>query len=226
MKVLITSGATREAIDSVRYITNMSTGETGATIADFFMSQGADVTFVSAGGSVQPRSSRKSFFFEDFKSLNGILKEALQSESFDAVIHAAAVSDYSVVRIETSARILEAPLNEKLDSNEEELTVRLKRNFKILGRLKSYSKNSNLTVVAFKLTNHASPGGKFSAVERLVDECQAHFVVHNDLKLIKGNEYVFEIFNRQKTSIRECHSRMELAQSLYIVLGRANDFDT
>jgi len=37
MKVLITSGGTREYIDDVRVLTNISTGKLGATIANTFL---------------------------------------------------------------------------------------------------------------------------------------------------------------------------------------------
>lgn len=45
-KVLITAGATREAIDPVRYISNHSTGKMGIALAQAMMHHGADVTLV------------------------------------------------------------------------------------------------------------------------------------------------------------------------------------
>ncbi|SVC93802.1 uncharacterized protein METZ01_LOCUS346656, partial [marine metagenome] len=45
-KVLITSGGTREPIDAVRYISNLSSGRTGAAIADHFNDQGWDVYYL------------------------------------------------------------------------------------------------------------------------------------------------------------------------------------
>ena len=47
-KVLITAGATREAIDPVRYITNHSTGKMGYALAKIAMRRGADVTLITA----------------------------------------------------------------------------------------------------------------------------------------------------------------------------------
>ena len=46
-KVLITAGATREAIDPVRYITNHSTGKMGYALATVAARRGAKVTLVS-----------------------------------------------------------------------------------------------------------------------------------------------------------------------------------
>ena len=54
MKILITSGATREPIDQVRFITNMSTGKTGASLAESFAKKGHDVTYLHGQGSHTP----------------------------------------------------------------------------------------------------------------------------------------------------------------------------
>ena len=47
-KVLVTAGATREAIDPVRFITNHSTGKMGFALAHAAMLRGAEVTLVAA----------------------------------------------------------------------------------------------------------------------------------------------------------------------------------
>lgn len=47
VKVLITTGPTREAIDPVRFISNHSTGKMGYAIAEEFCERGAEVTLVS-----------------------------------------------------------------------------------------------------------------------------------------------------------------------------------
>ena len=46
-KILVTAGATREAIDPVRYITNHSTGKMGYALAKMAMLRGAEVTLVT-----------------------------------------------------------------------------------------------------------------------------------------------------------------------------------
>ena len=48
VKVLITAGGTREAIDPVRYIGNRSSGKQGFAIAKAALAQGAEVTLVAA----------------------------------------------------------------------------------------------------------------------------------------------------------------------------------
>ena len=92
-KVLITAGATREAIDPVRFITNHSSGKMGFALAKAAMLRGAEVTVVAAHTDVAPpmfvnvipvRSAR-----EMFDAVTGIAPE------FDIIIKAAAVADYT-----------------------------------------------------------------------------------------------------------------------------------
>jgi phosphopantothenoylcysteine decarboxylase/phosphopantothenate--cysteine ligase len=62
-KVVVTSGATREPIDSVRFISNLSSGRTGAMIAEALAARGFQVTHLSGVESVQaatPRGARLS----------------------------------------------------------------------------------------------------------------------------------------------------------------------
>src|SRR5438876_265410 len=53
-KVLVTAGPTFEAIDTVRGITNLSSGKMGYAIADAAVSLGADVTLVSGPTALAP----------------------------------------------------------------------------------------------------------------------------------------------------------------------------
>ena len=54
LKVLVTAGPTREAVDPVRYITNHSTGKMGYAIARTCVRRGADVTLVSGPSALKP----------------------------------------------------------------------------------------------------------------------------------------------------------------------------
>ena len=53
LKVLVTAGATQEAIDPVRFISNHSTGKMGFALAKTAMQRGADVTVVAAHTSAK-----------------------------------------------------------------------------------------------------------------------------------------------------------------------------
>src|SRR6476619_501295 len=57
LKVLVTAGGTREAIDSVRYVGNRSSGRMGCALAEEAAARGADVTVVAANVGL-PRHPR------------------------------------------------------------------------------------------------------------------------------------------------------------------------
>ena len=97
-KVLITCGPTWVPIDEMRVISNRSTGELGQRLAAGLAKSGARVT-VLEGPVLQPLPVPgvrviKSFFYDD---LSRLLRLELKKKC-DAVIHAAAVSDYRLKR--------------------------------------------------------------------------------------------------------------------------------
>jgi phosphopantothenoylcysteine decarboxylase/phosphopantothenate--cysteine ligase len=69
----------------------------------------------------------------------------------------------------------------KMSSNAETMSIHLTRNFKIVDRLKEYSKNKDIKVIAFKLTSDASIEQRLTAVDKLFKNSNAALVVHNDL---------------------------------------------
>lgn len=182
MKVLVTYGATRENIDGVRFVTNLSSGATGAALAGAFAGAGFRVTCLRGMSSQKPEGSpERDLAFSDFADLDGKLRRLLASGGFGAVVHLAAVSDYSVKRLKAGGR-WSAPGSGKLPSDAPVLTVELKRNFKILDRLKTYAAAGGKRkpfVVGFKLTAGADKARALEAVRRLA---AADLVVHNDLR--------------------------------------------
>jgi phosphopantothenoylcysteine decarboxylase/phosphopantothenate--cysteine ligase len=165
-QVLVTGGATREPIDGIRFISNVSTGQTAATLCDQFSDLGYDVTFLHGTGSQLPQTTTRNLPFTSFGDLDEKLREQLQSTDFVAVVHSAAVSDFSVEDAQPDSKL----------SSRAELTLRLRPNFKILPRLKEYSRNRQITVVGFKLTLNSDPVAR--ALESLSDSVDA--VVANE----------------------------------------------
>lgn len=181
LKVLITAGGTQEPIDTVRVISNLSSGKTGVIISEVLTQQGCDVTLLQAHSSQVPSSQLKVQRFTSFEDLNEKLEAELKNKAYDMVIHAAAVSDYSVESVEIQGKKYPPMSIPKVSSNEEHMSIHLKKNFKIVNRLKDYSQNKDIDVVSFKLTSHASTEEKQLAVQKLFSESSVDAVVHNDL---------------------------------------------
>jgi phosphopantothenoylcysteine decarboxylase/phosphopantothenate--cysteine ligase len=91
-RVLITTGATREEIDPVRFISNRSSGRMGFALAEAARARGADVTIIAgATSAVRPNGVR----VVEALSAEEMLRAALaEFESATIFIGAAAVADY------------------------------------------------------------------------------------------------------------------------------------
>src|SRR3954468_970091 len=100
MNCLVTAGPTYEPLDSVRRLTNMSTGRLGTELANFLTARGHRVTLLIGEQSTWP-GERKAETVQRFTT-TADLHDRLQSlgkEPIAAVFHAAAVSDFTFGKI-------------------------------------------------------------------------------------------------------------------------------
>jgi phosphopantothenoylcysteine decarboxylase / phosphopantothenate---cysteine ligase len=212
LRVLVTSGGTSEPIDGVRVLTNTSTGATGALIADHFRRCGHEVLLIRAATAEPAKLVGAEETFTSFADLDSILAKRLAAENFDAVIHAAAVSDFTVDGIEVNG-VAQRPGAGKIPSTAAP-TIRLRRNPKLLDTLRTRSRNPKLQVVAFKLTRDADTAAKRAAVESILNTGAAEFVVHNDLSQRGVNgAFPAEIWRNGGIAER-CTDRASLATTL------------
>ncbi len=172
MRILVTSGATREPIDAVRFLSNVSTGRTGALLADALAHHGHAVTLLHGEAAVRPATASPvaTEAFSSTENLQAQLRRLLGTGNYDAVIHAAAVSDYRPV--ETCGG--------KLTSYAPELTLHLVPTPKLLPALKHYAPRP-LKVIGFKLTAGADAEGRSVAVAKLFAAGTVDAVIHNDM---------------------------------------------
>ena len=96
-RVLVTAGATMEAIDPVRYITNHSTGKMGYAVAKMAMLRGAKVTLVTGSASVEPPLFVEVVKVSSAKEMYEAVTEV--SDEQDIIIKAAAVADYRPMQV-------------------------------------------------------------------------------------------------------------------------------
>lgn len=182
IKVLITGGGTSEAIDDVRTITNGSTGKTAARLADFFIDCGFQVTALVANNAVKPMLNCTLKTFTSFSDLESLLNSELKN-NYDYVIHAAAVSDYSIKN----------PVAGKISSDTETLTIQLVRNKKLIDTIKE---KSDSKLIGFKLTSTNDEAEVLAKVEKLFAQAGCDFVVQNDWNQIKMGTHIFNLFTK------------------------------
>lgn len=171
MKILVTAGATREPIDAVRFLSNTSTGSSGAKLADTLAARGHTIALLRGEGAAAPNVVSDTETFSTTENLRACLQRRLAGGDFDAVVMAAAVADYHP----------EAAVAGKIVSDAESLTLRLVRNRKILPKLKSLSPRPIL-VVGFKLTVGADAAARRAAVADQFAKGGVDLVVHNDVE--------------------------------------------
>lgn len=131
-KVLVTAGATREAIDPVRYITNHSTGKMGFALAEAAAYRGAEVTLVYGKTEAEfPMFVKPVSIFSAEDMFNAVTSAAPEQ---DIIIKAAAVADYRPAEI----------ADEKIKKSDSELSIKLERTKDILGHLGEHKRDGQI----------------------------------------------------------------------------------
>lgn len=121
--VLVSAGATQEALDPVRYLTNHSTGKMGCAIAEAAMLRGAEVILVCGAVSAKLPPFVK------------VVRGVSAREMFDAVVQYAPQADY-IFKAAAVADYTPADYSDdKMKKNDGELSIPLKRTQDILAWL-------------------------------------------------------------------------------------------
>jgi phosphopantothenate---cysteine ligase (CTP) len=209
MQILVTAGNTLVPIDRVRCLTNIFTGRTGAriawaahesahTVALLTSRPGALAELADAGQQKTEQVAVRTY--STFKDLERLLETALRRDKPDAVIHCAAVSDYSVGGVyapvpgthfvpehghwETSANPPPAMADRragKLKSDEPELWLRLMRTPKLIDRVRS-DWDFRGVLVKFKLEVDVSDERLLNIAEQSRRQSAADLMVANTLE--------------------------------------------
>jgi phosphopantothenate--cysteine ligase len=189
LEILITSGGTQCPIDDVRSIGNFSNGTTGALIAEEFLSEGYKVHFLYGKGSARPfrrnltlnpekefeeektrleevynkfhkyKDLLEEYPYITFSDYHNSLKDLLTKRQIDAVVLAAAVSDYG-----TEKR------TGKISSDKDKLIIELTKNPKVINFVKQW--RPEVYQIGFKLLSNVS-------ADKLAEVAYAHGRLNN-----------------------------------------------
>lgn len=97
LRVMVTAGPSREALDPVRYISNRSSGKMGYAIAQAAQKRGAEVTLLSGPVAIEAPQGVKLVPFTTTQELLDRASELAQKQ--DLLIQAAAPADYRAKEI-------------------------------------------------------------------------------------------------------------------------------
>ncbi|NQT59700.1 MAG: DNA/pantothenate metabolism flavoprotein [Bacteroidetes bacterium] len=225
MKILITSGGTEEPLDGVRYITNFSTGRTGAGLAEYIAAKGTEVVLLHGYHAVLPGDAENGTIdtvrYRTFSDLDAQLQKILGNErDINAVIHLAAVSDYTPEFIETpDGTTLPVGGQGKISSGSETMIVRFRRNYKILSKIRGYARGRDIILTGFKLTNTVDPDEKSQAVQKILQEDLCDLLVHNDLNEIGTKpddaHHAAYLYAADGTLLSQTQTKQQLFEQLY-----------
>ena len=135
VKVVITAGPTREAIDPVRYISNHSSGKMGYALATAAIEAGADVTLISGPVSLNPPSRCKVIHVTSAAEMHQTAMAAC--DNAQVFIASAAVADYRPVSV----------AQQKIKKSADVMTLELEKNPDIVSSVAQHF--NNLYVVGF-----------------------------------------------------------------------------
>jgi len=170
-KFLISAGGTYEEIDSVRGITNRSSGKMGLEIAKEAFIRGADVTVVTGRMEVHVPKVFKRVRVESTEEMKGEIIKMLPEN--DVFVSAAAVSDFTVEKTSSGKA-------NKI-SSEEDLTLNLKLAPKILNLVKKI--NPKIFLVGFKAEYNVTEDELVFLARNRIKSSGADFIVANDVSV-------------------------------------------
>jgi len=163
-RVLVTGGATAERVDPIRILTNRASGKTGAEIALEARRRGAEVTLVHRGRLGLPL---KEVYVESAEDMLRAVLAELESGGYDAIVAAAAVSDYTL-----------DPSADKIKSGGE-LVLRLRPTSKIIAAVRA--SHPEIKMVGFKAETFLSDEELIFRARESMEKNRLDIVVGNDV---------------------------------------------
>ena len=172
IRVLITAGPTREAVDPVRFISNRSSGRMGYALAEAATRRGAQVTIISGPVELPVPATAEMKTVTTAREMLAEIKEVLPET--DWLIMAAAVADFAPSEIHK---------DKVKKGNKQELTLQLSRNPDILETIRPM-KGDRLFVGFAAETRDLVENARKKAHDKNLD-----LIVAND---VSGDETGFE----------------------------------
>jgi phosphopantothenoylcysteine decarboxylase / phosphopantothenate---cysteine ligase len=195
-RVIVTAGGTREAIDSVRYIGNSSSGRMGIELAKVARDLGANVTLIAANVELPLPAGVNIVRVTTVDEL-----ELAMDRECDLLVMAAAVSDFKVKN----------PSREKLKRGSS-LVIELESTKDLIA---SYAANhSGTTTVAFALADETGNDLIDIARRKLWDK-GVNFVIGNSTAALGSKESTVQIVTAESAKMLS-GTKQELSRAILL----------
>lgn len=127
--------------------------------------------------------------YDTFESYQTQLEKMVRYGNYDAVILAAAVSDYGV----------ENYVDTKIRSKESEMSIQLKALPKLISKIKEW--DSKTVLVGFKLLADSNPTELVCAARQSIETNGCDMVVANDLRDITEKEHIIRMVTKDRVDV-------------------------
>ncbi|MBA4811568.1 MAG: bifunctional phosphopantothenoylcysteine decarboxylase/phosphopantothenate--cysteine ligase CoaBC, partial [Candidatus Actinomarinales bacterium] len=157
-KIIVTSGPTSEPIDDVKVITNNSSGKQGKSIAIELLAKGYEVIYIHSS-NISPLPGAVNYSFNTSKELFELMCD--ESENTKYIFMVAAVSDFTIEKVDG-----------KISRNKGEINIKLQQNFDLIQQFKS--QNPHIVCIAFsaQIDNHEN-------FNKLISKNADYLVINN-----------------------------------------------
>ena len=212
-RVLVTSGPTREYIDSIRYFSNTSSGALGAKIVEALINRDISVIHIYGLGSETPKVCNgqllESVEVTTVDDLIHAIKDVAGSGNIPAVIHAMAVLDY----------VPEARLTTKKKSDEDFWNIRLIRTPKVIGIMRKLMPDAFFA--AFKLENGVTDEELVEKAGVLLNKYLLDIVIANDIDRVNEKHHEALFIGRENQILERTFTKKEIAEKLadYVIMN-------
>lgn len=183
MKCAVTAGPTFEPLDSVRRLTNFSTGRLGTELGRFLAARGHDTTLLIGQQAGPPTQNGEcsALHVQTFANTADLRERlrALTARPPDAVFHAAAVSDFAFGKVwrRTPQGELAEMTSGKFSTRQGPLLAELVPTPKILADLRQWFPRARL--VGWKYEVEGDRAGVIRLAEAQIAECHTDACVAN-----------------------------------------------
>jgi len=189
-RFLITTGATREAIDPVRFISNRSSGRMGLAIAEAAHSRGASVLVVAANTTIEfPTGLEVRTVTSADEMYEAVMKDLGEATVF---VGAAAVADYKPAQT----------ASQKMKKSDGSISLKLDRTRDILQEVAAKRAESQLVIGFAAETENVIENAQGKLRRKKLDA-----VVAND---VSRTDAGFDSNNNAVTIVTQDHSPIEL----------------
>lgn len=250
MNILVTAGNTQAPIDRFRCVTNVFTGRTGTFVARTAWNRGHTVTLLTTHpellADIPAVGSERRLMVSSFRTyddLTALLNKHVRATKYDAVVHAASVSDYLCAGVyspnpgtyfnartnEWEAQSGPAEMTENKDgkfrTRDPELWLRMVRAPNLIDRFRPQWGYRGLLVM-FKFEAGLNDADLLDSAEQARHQADSDLIVANTVESANHWSFLGPVEGRyERVPRRELPERLVLVLESLRHTGSRSDFD-